>query len=541
MEIFTFDKCFQERLEEFTNIIVSGREDVIPATQVRTEWIYHVELVVEPVGWRALWKIPRLTCEDFKIHYPTIVAVEVENVDYMELMATVKIVAVQDDDIHLPEHYDVPLIELYATREQENSVLDILATAECIDKLRFFYNYLWMPWDTDDDDNIDWVSNYLEDRLRLFFDMKTGVVCKKTCDIIRTLMREGRDIQAKLAKLELEMSDDDDDGEETDQPKKSMNEDKACRVMKLHLRLQQIKSEWEILENGKMREVLVRNQNFSSKESEVKRRESRGRKAEAHFVWLGGTLQETIEALKSVQDLLPCSIFLKTLDSLQDAIDTSDVGDIIVIGKGEHQIKGAGSLEEGGMFKGLYKPEQTIICPGETECGPSLLDFSGKDVQLENLTIDLRELQAGILVREGLLKLTNCHILANNESVTKLGIVVLSGAKLIAQKTKFTGLGTAIVVHDSAETILNECVVDACIEGMQLYNKSRFSASNCFFTNCKEYGIRKETEKVNDSKVQSGDVNVLQNISEVTIRDCKFDNNAKGNVTLRPLERMVVS
>lgn len=303
MEIFTFDKSLQERLTEFTNIL-SDRGDVVPASQIRAEWAYHTELVLEPVGWQGLWKIPRLTCQDFQIHYPTIVAVEVENVDFSELSALVKIVAVQDD-IHLPDKYDVPLLEIYPTKEQENTALDVVSTAECIDQLRFFYSYLWMPWDTDEDETRDWVANHLETRLRLFFDMKRGDMCKKSCDMIRTLMREGRDIQAKIAKLELEISDDEDESE------KVLDDNRACQLMKLHFRLQQIKTEMDVYENPAMREMLVRNQSFSGNEVEIKRRESRGRQLEAHFVWLGGSLEETIEALKSTQDFLPSNIFTK--------------------------------------------------------------------------------------------------------------------------------------------------------------------------------------------------------------------------------------
>lgn len=70
------------------------------------------------------------------------------------------------------------------------------------------------------------------------------------------------------------------------------------------------------------------------------------------------------------------------MDGLQEALDICDTGDIVVIGRGEHQIKSAGSLEEGGTFKGLGNREEVILCAGDFECGPSLLDFSGKDASI---------------------------------------------------------------------------------------------------------------------------------------------------------------
>lgn len=61
-------------------------------------------------------------------------------------------------------------------------------------------------------------------------------------------------------------------------------------------------------------------------------------------------------------------------------MDISEKNDIIIVGRGEHHIRGAGNLEDGGTLRGIDKVEATVICPKETESGPSLLDFSGKEV-----------------------------------------------------------------------------------------------------------------------------------------------------------------
>lgn len=302
MEVYTFDKSLQERLVELTEIL-SSRGEIVPASQIQAEWSYHIELVIEPVGWQALWKIPRLICEDFQVHYPTIVVVEVEQVDFADLSALVKITAVQDE-IHLPEKYDVQLVELYPTHTQENNVLDVVGTANCIDQLRFFFNYLWMPWDMDDDDNTDWVSVHLETRIRLFFDMKRGVVSKETSDVIRSLVREGREIQQQISKLEDTISE----GEESHE---IVDGGTACQLMKLHFRIQQIKREVEVLENPAMREILVRNRNLSLNNDKIQEQESKEKSMEGHFVWLGGTLEEMKEIISKVQACLPAGLYFK--------------------------------------------------------------------------------------------------------------------------------------------------------------------------------------------------------------------------------------
>lgn len=83
-----------------------------------------------------MWQIPRVICEEFKINYPTVVYGIVEMVMFKELRAIFRVIAVQDDDIHLPDEHDVALEDLWPTKQQENNALNIEMTAKCIDMLR---------------------------------------------------------------------------------------------------------------------------------------------------------------------------------------------------------------------------------------------------------------------------------------------------------------------------------------------------------------------------------------------------------------------
>ncbi|XP_078047485.1 SHC binding and spindle associated nessun dorma [Augochlora pura] len=526
MEIYTFDKSLQERLVELTEIL-SSRDEIVPASQIQAEWFYHVELVIEPTGWQALWKIPRLVCEDFQVHYPTIVVVEVEQVDFTDLSALVKIVAVQDE-IHLPEKYDVPLIELYPTHKQENNALDMVGTASCIDQMRFFYSYLWMPWDIDDDDNTDWVSVHLETRIRLFFDMKRGIVSKETSDVIRSLIREGREVQQRIARLEDTISE----GEET---REEVDGGTACQLMKLHFRLQQIKREMEVLENPAMREILVKNRTETLNNEKLQRSDSKERSTEGYFVWLGGTLEEMKEAISKTQAYSTAELHFKISGSLQETLQTCDAGDIIVIGEGTHDIKSAGNLEEGGTIRGISNVERTVISVKDTETAPSLLDFSGNEVLLEGITIDAGDLRAVVIVRAGTTKIVNCRICALSQSIVKLGIVVLPNAKLIIENSVLDGLGTAVVIYSKGEVYMNNCNFKNCIEGVQLYDDAKLVTSNCFLEQFKEYALRLETQKyLYGTESKCGSTELLAGVSEISLKDCKFGGNGKGDVILKP-------
>lgn len=70
-------------------------------------------------------------------------------------------------------------------------------------------------------------------------------------------------------------------------------------------------------------------------------------------------------------------VFFRTTNSLQEALDSSQTGDFVILGNGNFEIRSAGGLEEGGTIKGIGAKEQTIIEPTEINCGPSLFDFNG--------------------------------------------------------------------------------------------------------------------------------------------------------------------
>lgn len=61
----------------------------------------------------------------------------VNNVYFQDLLAEFSVLAVQDDDVHIPEVHEVPLEDLWPTIDQENPELNIERTADCVDELRY--------------------------------------------------------------------------------------------------------------------------------------------------------------------------------------------------------------------------------------------------------------------------------------------------------------------------------------------------------------------------------------------------------------------
>lgn len=64
-----------------------------------------------------------------------------------------------------------------------------------------------MPWDNDNDDDLDWAKNHLESRIKFCFDLKRNMSRTMT-DHIRVLLMEARYIQSRRELIETDMSDD---------------------------------------------------------------------------------------------------------------------------------------------------------------------------------------------------------------------------------------------------------------------------------------------------------------------------------------------
>lgn len=181
---------------------------------------------------------------------------------------------------------------------------------------------------------------------------------------------------------------------------------------------------------------------------------------------------------------------------------------MIILSKGRHLLKTMGGLENGGNLKGIYKPEETLISSLNEDV---MMDFSGSNVILENLTIDASLSQCGILVRRGNLTLRNCKLIGDGESSTHQGIIVLQGSKLEMVHCEITRFSTAIVGNSGSEIYLKDCEIYNVNFGLKVYDNCLVKAENSCFKDCTEYGFCMETEVcLKEGKQRSGNFEVLQ-------------------------------
>ncbi|CAH0553556.1 unnamed protein product [Brassicogethes aeneus] len=511
-EVIRFDKSLQERLTEFRDLLPDN------LTAANKEWSFYLELTLDPNGWQAVWKIPRTTCKALKIPFPSIILVFVLDVDFKELTALVKVLAVEDDDIHIHEQHRVPLVQLWVTKEQDESIaLNLPSTANAVDILRFFYTKLLMPWDLDEH-NADWKEKHLEPRLRLYYDMKNGIIPRATAEHIASLLTEARRIQNQREILEDSVSDVDNENE--------LFENKNIeKLMELHVRLLEIKSELDILEDPLLRKVIVKRQ---SEEVSVKHTSE---KLEFWLVYKKGLVDDYLGFLNKVKSDFGSNTPMTFVSNLGNILEIANVNSTFILCEGSHEIRTTGALETGGRLIGISDGNSTEL---SSERDDIMLDFIGNNVELKNMTIQAGKSQCGIVIRKGKVTLENVKLVGDGVSSTQQGIIVLAGAELELKNCKIEKFSTAVVGNTNSSIFLRNTEIHNVNFGLKIFDNCYVTAENFSLNDCKNYGIVYETEKNlgNNKEKNNGKFDLLQLIPHIKVDHITGNNNIKGDVVI---------
>lgn len=278
---------------------------------------------------------------------------------------------------------------------------------------RFFFKNLWMPWDADSDEDIDWSTKYLESRIRFSYDLKADM-SPALATHIRALLTEAEYIQQRRVYLELDISDDED-----------MNDSKAeiTDLMSLHVRLATIKHEIEMWENPKLRNVFEpikfppRNPGHISVVMQ-------------HSAVLTKHIQDLQKALQIVGD----EKAIKLSSSLQECLMNCGSAGYIYLAEGVHTIKFLENFDN--SIIGLVPCDNSIdlrVKENVAECKQALItakDFENilltlaGELKFKNLIFDCRKVRSGILIRDGSVHFENCTFIGDKSSTTSTAIIM---------------------------------------------------------------------------------------------------------------------
>ncbi|XP_057671655.1 protein nessun dorma [Diorhabda carinulata] len=511
--IITFDKSYQQRFIEFDEVL--SDYNVVPSSQLKKQWGFFIDLTVDKIGWQAIWKIPRLKCEALNIPFPSVVLVLILTINTEQLKALVRVLAIQGD-INIPEKNWVPLTQLWPTEEQDKSIaIDLNQTANSMDMLRFFYLYLYMPWDREEDDSVDWKETHLESRLRFYYDLKNGKIPRAVAEHIHCLLTEARRLQNKRDLIEEQLSKEED--EVGDKNRDSFDKKTKC-LMEIHVRLLQIRPDIEIAENPLLRNVII--EKYSHLDQISKNVD-----AQIWLIFDEGTAEQHVKYLKEVESLYPKEN-LKFSTNLAAKLETGNPKDIYVLNETNHKILTTGALEKGGTLRGIGATDKVVITSNIEDV---MLDFKGNEVNLVNLTIDAKTAQCAILVRQGKCVLKNCKIIGRGNSSIYQGIIVLKGARLELENCEITGFSTAIIGNSGSFLSVKNCDVHHSDAGFKIFDECEIKLEETLIRESMEFGFILETNKENN---QIGDFGKLKDLPFVESSGVTGVNNGRGDVAI---------
>ncbi|XP_062548501.1 protein nessun dorma isoform X2 [Armigeres subalbatus] len=536
MEVYEFEKSLLTRLQE-TSDVLCARGIALPASEVRTEWANYVEMAIEPTGWQAQWRIPRVMCEELSLKYPTLVVGTVEQVLFDELKAIFVVEAVQDDDVHMPERQVVALEELTPLKEQENDALNVDRTADCLDRLRFFYQHVWMPWDNDeDDDGSDWAEKNLYDRVKFYYDVKKRVMSKRLVSHVLALLAEANYVQKKRELLEMEVDEAD---ENTSDGENEQENKRTNKLVELHLRLNVIKNEMKILEDPTLREAFEKVRFGSGTENQTNE--------EASIVVHTGTLDQHIEYLKEAKSIVGNSKTVRICDSLQGALEKVPSTNEVYLPRGTHAIKFLEYLNGGGLLKAVSAIRFVDVCrEGQLHSIKGTAVISSKDDDsvlltvdgdycFENVMLDCVNVRTGVLIKQGNVTFKNCYLIGDAKSSTKQGLVVFGNSKITLQGCVLKGFSTGIYANENCQIHLSDSIVLECIRGIEVSCGGNATFQTSEIRDCKSYGMLLEVDELNVSQ-ESDENRILYNDyneigrSELIFKGiCNFRDNGKAN------------
>lgn len=507
-KMYTFYKTFQERLDEYERILCTSIGP-IPARNVKGIWCKYIEVCIETVGWNALWKISKKTCKEFAIKFPTFVVVTVCEIDYNDLSAMVKVMAVYND-IHIPEQHCVNLSSLYPTMYQENDVMDIDCIAECLDHLRFFYNHLWQPWDNfDNEDEDDWPAYHLRPRITLLQLVQSDMKYRGTWDYMRSLLQQGRNIKEEIDDIIID---------------KNLNEadiDSDYTLLTLKSKLNQIQLKMSVLENPDTRPYLLNS--IESAREKLKVDDEK-----LWVVWNGGSIENYIHVIDKLSTNYDPGTQLMCCISLQDALDFAPVERRIALCPGKYKC---------GEFVFLQKC--CIMGCGDTnECIVEVsdgmnenIDWFGEVLEIENVTFNCDSALISVMIRHGFVRFSNCIFLGNEgDKNADQGLLILTGCRAEIVNCQFFGFRTAIVVNADASIKLSSCRISKCSTAIKVCDDANMFMEDVKLSKSEKCGIQVQCNRDITFTKRNGKIDILESFKNFMGNNVVIEDSLEEDV-----------
>lgn len=459
-QIITFNKTFQDRLAEYHLVFGDTKLSSIP--EIKNQWSLYLEFELEVSGWQAFWKIPHSICSKNNIPHPTIVLVQINQINYEELDTSVEIVAIQGDiDLNaINSELTASLIDLWPTKQQPTGLVDGVIVADALEKLRFFYNNVLLPFDYLDSSKCD---GNLQERLSLYYSIKENTIAKSKTVRFRALLKEIRNEFEHYDRINFQL------------------DPTAESIIKII----ELKMEYELLQ-------ILPEQNPTSSDNNN---------------WLifsnKSTIKDHLEYLDSIKYLTQKNEQYQTAISLESALEQAQPHDTIYMNQGSHVINSAGILKDGVSLRSVSNdPTKTTI---NTNKENALIEFIGDQLSIENTHLNVSSARCAIIAHCGQISLKNCII--SGHQAAEHAIIALPGAKINLENCKISGFNVGLYASSNTVVSLIDCSIFDVSSAIKLFDDSKVCLFNCVFENVARSCIYFETKH---EECRTGDETLLK-------------------------------
>ncbi|XP_053201600.1 SHC SH2 domain-binding protein 1 homolog A-like [Panonychus citri] len=409
------------KLSEIENLYSEVIIGSSPTGKVHECMVKYVTSLIEPAGWRAVWRTT-----ETGINSPGTVCdfiVEVLDVSHSDLEATVSIEKLlypplEGNDCNDEERVaitsllkkkivNVSLTELYVINENSD---EYSVTAVVIEHVRFFYRHIWRPWDDilTRPQIASFVESYLSDRLRLYFEIGSGAVSKPVIDRINYLLDEGARLKARFEDVKKKMEAVNqglDGGDWGTNEEIAINDFDLYESLRLQMKLEDFDLEMSRLEDPLLRNIMMI--------VDVPKEMDDGERIHLVAVEFNLSLLEKIVSyLKNSQiSKGKSSIPIIFHQDLPSAFSAAYSGDKVLILPGTYACVTTLWITKDISVTGIGLTKEEVILESSDPTGEIFLHCASNDVSISNLTFRTADSSQGLLqVHFGQTHLKDCTL-----------------------------------------------------------------------------------------------------------------------------------
>lgn len=512
-EVFLFNKSLLDRLNEMKSILCNDKKT--PASAIKKVWSLYLEVAMEPVGWQAIWQVSRSFCDKLNIRFPCKVMGTIEQVFFLEHSANFIVEAVQENNIELPEKLEVPLVDLWPLKTQENTALVVEMTARALDQLRFFYNHIWMFYDANTDDDIDWPAKNLESRLKFYCHLVSQKMNPALVSYVRHLLTEAQYMQALKEKLEAELGD-------------KENEIEVEELMRLNYRLNRIANEIETIENPVLRSYFekIKFERPDTKKLSMKRF-SMGIDSKPSIFAICPTrpIGKTTLSLQSIESEVGAESEITIKNSFKDLLDNCSILDKVFLLPGKHYLTFSEYLFGKGQYMAVEKGVDI-----EAKYSENVLFTIHGNFHFENLNFVCDNVRTGITVKGGTVTFKNCTF---NGVRNSIGVIVAEGANASFEDCVFRDFSTGILTYFDSTVCIKSSSFDGCCIGVNVGVDSFVTIDSTKFSHHEDAGIFIDVAGTEESLIQDPTNDELVKIEAfLKVKDLEFGEKNKAKIII---------